>query len=90
MRYPRTRFRVTERWRRQRRGLPFTRAAHQLGQVIVVRGQSYLLTAFEPHRRKDGSKTRLAWWLTDCCECGWTFKCSSPCTAQGTRLRGQT
>ena len=32
-------------WRRPRRGLPFARQAYQVGDLIVVRGQCYVLSA---------------------------------------------
>jgi len=75
-------------WRRpRRRGLPFVRAAYHLGDAIVVRGQGYQLVAFEPHMRKDGSKTKLAVWSSCCAQCGEAFTCRSPMTCPPQRRR---
>ena len=49
-------------WHRPLRGLPFARQAYQVGDLIVVRGQCYVLSPFERYTRKDGSRTRLAHW----------------------------
>jgi hypothetical protein len=68
-------------WRRPRRGLPFVRAKQAIGDLITVRGQDYLLVGTEPHTRKDGSKTKLAIWQSDCAECGAVFECRSPIIA---------
>jgi hypothetical protein len=68
-------------WRRPRRGQPFVRARQAIGDVVTVRGQDYLLVGTEPHIRKDGSKTKLAEWQSDCAKCGAVFECRSPITA---------
>jgi hypothetical protein len=75
------------RWRQPRRGQPFIRVGYRLGETITVRGQVYFLLSTEPYTRKDGSKTKLAWWLGQCSECGWLFVCTSPCTAAPQRRR---
>jgi hypothetical protein len=53
----------------------------------VVRGQTYILVAFEPYQRKDGSRTKLAHWESSCAECAMPFDCFSPWTAPPQRRR---
>lgn len=48
-----------------------------IGTVIALDGQSYVLVASEPYRRRDGADVRLLTWHTECAQCSAPFTVQS-------------
>ncbi len=52
-----------------------------VGTAITIDGQRFDLVAIEPHRRVDGSMTKLLVWSGNCAVCDTAFIGKSPSTA---------
>ena len=48
---------------------------------VIYRGQMYQRIRIEPFVRKDGSKTAIAIWGTNCPQCRRPFECITPAIA---------
>lgn len=52
-----------------------------IGQARLYHGQRYVAVAISPYQRRDGSKTALVTWQSNCPQCGQPFHCKTPILA---------
>lgn len=64
----------------RRRSPPPKAFAHptQLGEVRHYRGQRYVPVEVHDYTRRDGGRSHLGEWITDCVECGVRFSVFAP------------
>ncbi|HKR17644.1 hypothetical protein [Rhizorhapis sp.] len=54
-----------------------------VGTVILLDEQQYELVGVEPYRRRDGRKTELLVWATQCANCQSPFEVKTPLRTNG-------
>lgn len=58
-----------------------------LGSILVITGQRYILDELEPYRRKDGSASILLRWRSTCADCGQPFEFRTGAKCNGMNRR---
>lgn len=49
----------------------------EISTFLVLRGQRYQLLDVLPRKRRDGSRTEILLWRSQCAECGQLFECTT-------------